>query len=46
MFGTFSYCGTFFVLSESVPTILGMTFLADVAPVVDWRRKTVLVQGK
>ena len=40
------YVGTFFVLAENVPLILGMTFLTDVAPVVDWQRKTVRVRGQ
>ena len=44
-FGNFLYSGTFFVLSESVPAILGMTFFTDVSPVVDWKQQSVHVDG-
>ncbi len=45
IFGTFKYFGTFFVLTENVPLILGMTFFTDVAPAIDWQCKTVCVRG-
>ncbi len=44
-FGAYQYVGTFFVLTENVPLMLGMTFFSDIAPVVDWQRKSVCVRG-
>ena len=43
MFGPYSYIGSFEVLDCEVPLILGMTFLAKVAPKIDFNAKSVSV---
>jgi hypothetical protein len=35
-FGTVRYSGIFHVLPGSVPLILGMAFLQEMHPVIDW----------
>lgn len=42
-FGAFTYCGLFYILDASIPTILGMQFFSDVEPKVDWRKREVCV---
>ncbi len=44
MFGPYSYIGSFEVLDCEVPLILGMSFLAKVAPRIDFNAKSVCVQ--
>ena len=41
-FGPVSYKGEFKVMSEDVPLILGMTFLAEFAPKIDFAKRTVV----
>ena len=42
--GPLTYSGTFYVLQARVPLILGMTFFAEVAPIIDWSVRTVCVR--
>jgi hypothetical protein len=44
-FGSFTYCGKFFVLDAKIPCILGMTFFSNVSPIIDWQRRTVQVRS-
>ncbi len=46
-FGPYTYFGTFYVLQANIPLILGMTFLKNAQPKVDWlRRQCFIVKGK
>ncbi len=45
-FNAVKYRGIFHVLPCSVPLILGMSFLGEVSPTVDWKRKLVSKNGK
>ncbi len=45
-FDAVKYRGIFHVLPGSVPLILGMSFLGEVSPSVDWKRKLVFKNGK
>ena len=42
-FGTLKYSGMFHVLPGSVPLILGMSFLGELRPKIDFLEKTVVV---
>ncbi len=45
-FGGIKYSGTFHVVPGSIPLILGMQFLGEMSPVVDWASKTVVISGQ
>ena len=45
-FDAVKYRGIFHVLPGSVPLILGMSFLGEISPTVDWKRKLVFKNGK
>ncbi len=45
-FGVVSYTGVFHVVPAQIPLILGMQFLGEAAPIVDWRNKIVTINGK
>ncbi len=45
-FGAVIYHGTFHVLPGSIPLILGMSFLGEVSPQVNWKRKIVSKNNK
>jgi hypothetical protein len=45
-FGATRYSGVFHVLPSNVPLILGMTFLEDMQPSIDWASRKVFIAGK
>lgn len=44
-FGKFVYEGPFYIMDCLVPLILGMEFLVDVQPHVDWLNKQVTINS-
>ncbi len=45
-FGAVKYHGVFHVLPGAIPLILGMSFLGEVSPQVNWKRKLVFKNNK
>ena len=45
-FGAVKYSGSFHVLAGRVPLILGMTFLKDLCPKIDFCAKQVMIGNK
>ena len=45
-FGGVHYVGTFHVVPGHIPLILGMSFLGEMSPTIDWQQKTVFLRNK